>query len=163
MKSKLAMMFLVSILTGCALENPQLSNNNAPVVSTNQLGNVNYVELGTVVQVSPITVKNNNVGGIGLGALVGAGTGGVLGSLLGSGKGKILTTTVGVIGGGVVGQTIQNNVNGANDPNLTQGEHITVRKQNGQLLAVDQLGTNIAVGQRVQMSMNQGKMRVIPF
>jgi outer membrane lipoprotein SlyB len=81
-----------------------------------------------------------------------------LGSLIGSGTGRDVAMIAGAIGGALVGNEVQRN-----NTQPIPGEQIIVRTRNGVLVAVTQpVGPPLQVGQRVYLQGSGENTRVIP-
>lgn len=101
------------------------------------------VEYGTVENVQPVTIQATPTG---VGPLAGAVIGGAAGNSIGGGNGEIISTIGGAILGGLVGAAAENSAARQN------GQQITIRMDDGRLLAVVQGGQATFVrGERVQL------------
>jgi len=90
--------------------------------------------------------------------VAGGALGGVAGNAIGGGTGRAIATVGGVILGGLLGDTVENQVN------KTQGLEITVRLDNGETRVVAQAAdVNITNGQRVRLISGGGPTRVVPM
>jgi outer membrane lipoprotein SlyB len=114
------------------------------------------IRSGTIQQISSVQIPTNHHQG--LGAIVG-GLGGLgIGSLIGAGTGRDVAMAVGAIGGAVLGNEVQKK----NDQPVA-GQQIIVRLNSGVLVQVTQpLGPYLAVGQRVYVQGNGENARVVP-
>jgi len=134
------------LLAGCALQ-PSDS------FSRRELNQSYRVEMGTVERVRnvPIQGTDSGVGTIGGGAL-----GGIAGGAIGGGRGSSIASVVGVIGGLVIGNALENQA--------TQevGLELTVKLDNGQTALVIQAAEpSFQIGDRVRvLSGKDGKTRV---
>jgi outer membrane lipoprotein SlyB len=94
---------------------------------------------------------------LGLGAIVGGIAGGVLGNQIGSGTGQTIATIAGVLGGGAVGQRVQNRY-GERRP----GQHIVVDLHNGYEVGITQpANPNLRVGHAVRIEGSGKDARVV--
>lgn len=110
------------------------------------------VRLGVVESVRPVTIEGEK--GV-LGAVTGAVVGGYAGSNVGGGRGSELATVLGAVAGGVAGSTIEGKVN------TKQGLEITVKLDNGQLIAVTQeADEQFRPGDKVRVLSGGGTTRV---
>ncbi len=111
------------------------------------------VKMGTVESVRPVTLEGTKTG---VGAVAGGVVGGIAGSEIGGGKGSAVGAVVGAVAGGVGGH--------AAEKALTRkpGLEITVRLDNGRLLAVTQedTGERFSAGDRVRVLERGGEARV---
>ncbi|MEJ2479232.1 MAG: hypothetical protein P8Y78_03470 [Acidihalobacter sp.] len=142
---------MLALLGGCAAE-----NYNAQTYRTGL--SAQRVELGTIVAIRNVALQPDNAGGP-----VGTIAGGILGSQLGGDSNSFVLHGLGALGGavigGMVGQSAGNQMTGS------VGELITVRLENGRMVAVtQQAGQGLRVGQRVQVLYGRGgETRVLPF
>ena len=114
------------------------------------------IRQGTIEQITPVNIANNQAQG--LGAILGGAAGVGLGSLIGSGTGRDVAMIAGAIGGAIVGNEVQRN-----NAQPIPGEQIIVRTRNGVLVAVTQpVGPPLQVGQRVYLQGSGENTRVIP-
>lgn len=110
------------------------------------------VRLGVVESVRPVTIEGEK--GL-LGAATGAVIGGYAGSNVGGGRGSELATVLGAVAGGVAGSAIEGKVTSK------QGLEITVKLDNGQLIAVTQeADEQFHPGERVRVLSGGGTTRV---
>jgi outer membrane lipoprotein SlyB len=114
------------------------------------------VRQGTIEQITPVNIANNQAQG--LGAILGGAAGVGLGSLIGAGTGRDVAMVAGAIGGAIVGNEVQRN-----NTQPIPGEQIIVRTSHGVLVAVTQpVGPPLRVGQRVYLQGSGENTRVIP-
>ena len=146
-----AMVGVVALLGGCAAQ-----NYNAQTYSTGL--SAQRVVLGTIVSMRNVALQPDNAGGP-----VGTIAGGILGSQLGGDSNSFVLHGLGALGGavigGMLGQSAGNRMTGS------VGELITVRLENGRMVAVtQQAGQGLQVGQKVQVLYGRnGETRVLPF
>lgn len=114
------------------------------------------IRAGVIEQISATQIPTNHHQG--LGAIVG-GLGGLgIGSLIGAGTGRDVAMAVGAIGGALIGNEVQKK----HDQPIA-GQQIIVRLSSGVLVQVTQpLGPYLAVGQRVYVQGNGEGARVTP-
>ena len=114
------------------------------------------IQRGVIEQIAPAQIATNQHQG--LGAVIG-GLGGLgIGSLIGAGTGRDVAMVVGAIGGAVLGNEVQKK----HDQPIA-GQQIIVRLSNGVLIQVTQpLGPYLAVGQRVYVEGSGENARVVP-
>ena len=91
-----------------------------------------------------------------VGAVAGAAVGGIAGSGVGGSRGSAIGTVVGVVAGGLAGAAIEEGVT------RSQGVEVTVRLDNGQVLAVvqDDHGEAFRPGESVRVVRDAGVTRV---
>ena len=130
---RLGALALALVLAACAAPQPP-----APV----------EVRRGVIEQITPTQITNNQQPGVGavLGGLAGVG----IGSLIGGGTGRDVAMVAGAVGGALVGNEVQKK----HDQPIP-AQQIIVRTTSGVLVAVTQpLGTPLRVGQRVYIQGN---------
>jgi outer membrane lipoprotein SlyB len=139
--ARLSAAALVLVLAACAAPAPP-----APV----------EVRRGVIEQITPTQIASNQHAGVGavLGGLAGVG----LGSLIGAGTGRDVAMVAGAIGGAMVGNEVQKK----NDQPIA-AQQIIVRTSSGVLVAITQpLGQPLFVGQRVYIQGNGESAVVTP-
>jgi outer membrane lipoprotein SlyB len=110
------------------------------------------VRLGVVESVRNVTIEGTKSG---VGAVAGAAVGGIGGSHVGKGKGSTVGTVVGAVLGGVAGHAIEDSTT------KKAGLEITVKLENGQLIAVTQAADEqFRPGERVRVVSGGGVTRV---
>lgn len=148
MKSKLAVLFVASVCAAtpsCVQEGPGMSS-----YSSSMRGQAMQVYQVEIVNVRPVVIRGeNNIVGIGAGALAG----GIAGSMIGKGKASALTAVGGALAGGLLGNEVGKKTTGG------RGLEITVRTRSGQQWAVVQNdhGENFYVGEHVRMLVSEDK------
>ena len=126
--ARLSAAALALVLTACAAPAPP-----APV----------EIRKGVIEQITPTQIASNQHAGVGavLGGLAGVG----LGSLIGGGTGRDVAMVAGAIGGALVGNEVQKR----NEQPIA-AQQIIVRTNSGVLVAITQpAGQPMFVGQRV--------------
>ncbi len=114
------------------------------------------IRRGVVEQVTPVQIASNHHTGIGavLGGAVGLG----LGSLIGNGTGRDVAMALGALGGGALGNEAQKRYD-----QPVAGEQIVVRLASGVLVAVTQPDRGLLrVGQAVYVEGSGEGARVVP-
>jgi outer membrane lipoprotein SlyB len=114
------------------------------------------VRRGVIEQISPVQIASNHHQG--LGAIVG-GLGGLgIGSLIGAGTGRDVAMAVGAIGGALIGNEVQKK-----HDQPVAGQQIILRLASGVLVQITQpIGPYLTVGQRVYVEGSGEGARVIP-
>lgn len=133
LQARLSAATLALVLTACAAPAPP------PPVE---------IRKGVIEQITPTQITSNQHAGVGavLGGLAGVG----LGSLIGAGTGRDVAMVAGAIGGALVGNEIQKK----NDQPIP-AQQIIVRTSSGVLVAITQpVGQALFVGQRVYIQGN---------
>ena len=134
------------VLIGCA---PSQSGSAYSRAQTRQ---VQEVQMGVVESVRQVQIEGTKTP---IGAGAGAVVGGVAGSTVGGGRGRGIATVLGAVGGGLAGAAVEEGVT------RRQGLEITVRLDNGRMLAVTQeADESFAPGQRVRILTGGGVTRV---
>jgi len=143
LSSRIAALATALVLTACAAPGgPQ----SAPM----------SIRQGTVEQITPTTIRSPAHTGVG--AVVGGLTGVGLGSLIGNGTGRDVAMVAGAIGGTMAGAEVANR---AAQP--MPGQEVFVRTDSGVLVEVTQPVTpGLRVGQRVFIQGNGDAARVVP-
>lgn len=143
----IASVISVAVLTGCAM-----TPNSANVYRPGQTQNEQTVRMGVVESIRHVTI---DAGQTGVGTLGGAALGGLAGSTIGGGRGSIAAAVGGAIAGGLIGQKLEQGVN------TKPGLEITVKLDNGQLIAVTQDADEVFhVRDRVRILSDGGVTRV---
>lgn len=110
------------------------------------------IRLGVVESVRKVSIEGTKSG---VGAVAGAAVCGLGASNVGGGKGSTVGAVVGAVLGGVAGNAIENATT------RQDGLEITVRLENGQLLAVTQAADEVfRPGERVRIVSGSGVTRV---
>ncbi|MCE1243763.1 glycine zipper 2TM domain-containing protein [Oryzomicrobium sp.] len=148
--SRLALLALVGgtvlISAGCA------SSRSGEVYSRDQARQEQVVRMGVVEAVKPVQIEGTKTP---VGGLAGAAVGGVAGSNVGGGKGQIIGGIIGAVAGGLAGAAAEEGLT------RKQGLEITVRLDNGSLIAVVQeADQQFAPGDRVRVLSGGGATRV---
>lgn len=114
------------------------------------------IQQGRIEQISAVQIPTNHHQG--LGAIVG-GLGGLgIGSLIGAGTGRDVAMAVGAIGGAVIGNEVQKK-----NEQPVPGQQIIVRLNSGVLVQITQpMGPFLTVGQRVYVQGSGEGARVVP-
>ena len=136
----------LAVLTGCVVAPARERVVYAPQPTVRQVPV--YAEYGRVENIGTIQVAQRPSGG---GAILGAVIGGVVGNRFGGGSGRALATGVGVVGGAIAGNAIENH-------SLREGEifRVQVRFDNGALRDFDfQRIDDLRSGDRVKFENGQ--------
>lgn len=114
------------------------------------------IRQGVIEQITPVQLPSNHHRGIG--AIVG-GLGGLgIGSLIGGGTGRDVAMVAGTLGGALLGNDIQKKYD-----QPVPGQQIIVRVKSGVLVAVTQpVNAELRTGQRVYIEGSGDGARVIP-
>lgn len=146
-KRALAAALVMLSVAGCA------SNLGGGSYQRAEARRVMSVRLGVVESVRPVQLEGTKTP---VGALAGAAVGGVAGSTVGRGSGSTVGAVLGAVAGGLAGAAVEEGVT------RKPGVEVTVRLDNGQLLAVVQEdeGENFRPGERVRLVEDGATTRV---
>lgn len=139
-------MTCVAVLGGCA------ASQSGSAYSRAQARQVQEVEMGVVESVRQVQIEGTKTP---IGAGAGAAVGGIAGSNVGGGSGRAVGAILGAVGGGLAGAAVEEGIT------RKPGLEITVRLDNGRLLAVTQeADETFARGDRVRVLTGGGVTRV---
>jgi len=133
---------LIVTLTACAAPGPQPGEME--------------IRRGVIEQINSVQIDSNHHQGVGAvaGGLAGLG----IGSLIGAGTGRDVAMVLGTLGGALIGNEVQKK-----HDRPVVGQQVIVRTSNGVLVSVTQpASANLRVGQRVYIEGNGDGARVIP-
>lgn len=135
-----------TLLAGCP------ASTSGGAYTRDQARQPQEVQLGVVESVREVQIEGTKTPiGAGAGAIVG----GVAGSTLGKGKGSTIGAVAGAIAGGLAGSAIEEGVT------RSKGLEITVKLDNGRLLAVTQAADEtFRPGERIRILTGGGVTRV---
>ncbi len=135
------------LLGGCA------SSKSGDVYTRDQARREQTVRMVTVESVREVRMEGTKSP---VGTVAGAAVGGIAGSTLGGGKGSAVAAVIGAVVGGIAGAAIEEGVT------QRMALEITVRTDNGQLLAVVQEGDPLEFrpGDRVRIISSYGESRI---
>lgn len=137
---------LAFLASGCA------SSLSGSAYSRDQARTEQSVRIGTVDQVRTVQIEGTKTA---VGPVAGAAVGGLAGSTIGGGRGRDIATVVGAVVGGLAGAAAEEGLT------RQQGLEITVRLDNGELIAVTQAADEaFAIGDRVRLVSGGGTTRV---
>lgn len=147
-----AAMALPLWLAGCA---PKVGGSDYGSTGVRGVQSITY---GTVQSVRVVHIEDDSRTGTTVGTLGGGVAGGVLGNLIGGGTGRTVATVGGALLGAAAGYAGSKALTGQ------QGYEITIKLDDGQLIAVTQ-GTDLefSPGQRVKILSGSGSTRVTPI
>lgn len=111
------------------------------------------VRMGVIESVRPVKLEGSNTP---IGTIAGAAVGGIAGSTIGGGKGSSIAAVIGAVAGGIAGAAAEEGMT------RKQGVEVTLKMDNGELLAVTQEdgGENFQPGERVRLLQDGGTTRV---
>ena len=135
-----------TVLAGCA------SSQSGSAYERRQARQEMSVRLGVVESVRRVTLEGTKSP---VGAVAGAGLGGLAGSNIGRGRGSTAGAIVGAVIGGVAGSAVEEQVT------KKEGLEITVKLDSGELIAVTQeADETFHPGERVRVLRGSGASRV---
>ncbi|MCC6658293.1 MAG: glycine zipper 2TM domain-containing protein [Rhodocyclaceae bacterium] len=135
-----------TVLAGCA------SSQSGSAYERRQARQEMSVRLGVVESVRRVTIEGTKSP---VGAVAGAGLGGLAGSNIGRGRGSTAGAIVGAVIGGVAGSAVEEQVT------KKEGLEITVKLDSGELIAVTQeADETFHPGERVRVLRGSGASRV---
>ena len=137
MKSKIALIALAFILSGCT----QMYKSNE--VTLNETNEVLTYQTGTVQGIKKVVIKDD-----GSGTMVGAYSGTVLGSMIGGGRGNIFSTLIGGLTGAFAGY----------EADKANGEELFIKLDNGKNIVVIVKDVKIKKGDKVRIIKNGYKI-----
>lgn len=147
----MTMMGALVLLGGCAAQNYSAQSYRTGL-------SAQRVEIGKIVAIRSVALQPDNAGGT-----VGTLAGGLVGSQLGGESDSFVLHGLGLLGGAVIGGMLGQSAGSQMTASI--GELVTVRLDNGRMIAVTQEGgLGLHVGQRVQVLYSRdGTTRVLPF
>ncbi len=142
----------VAIVVVAALVSACASSKGGGAYERAQARQEMTVRLGVVESVRPVTIEGTKTP---IGAGAGAAIGGIAGSTVGHGRGSTAAAILGAVGGGLAGAAIEEHAT------KKEGVEITVRLDNGKLIAVTQEADEVfRPGERVRVLSGGGATRV---
>jgi outer membrane lipoprotein SlyB len=140
--SYLMALALAVMLTACATPGPQPGEMD--------------IRSGVIEQINAVELQSNQHRGVG--AVVGGIAGLGLGSLIGAGTGRDVAMVLGTVGGALAGNEVQKKYD-----HPVPGQQVIVRTTHGVLVSVTQaVNPNLFKGQRVYVEGNGDGARVVP-
>ncbi|WP_076997284.1 glycine zipper 2TM domain-containing protein [Variovorax sp. KK3] len=112
-----------------------------------------YAEFGHVANIEVIRSQSSGAGTSGGGAVAGGVIGGVVGNQFGRGSGRAAATALGVIGGALLGNSVEAN---ANAPRVYENYRVSIQTDNGAYRAFDVASPgDLRIGDRVRIDGGQ--------
>ena len=146
-RNLLAALLVAAITTGCA------SGLGGGTYERGEARRAMVVQYGSVDSVRMVQLEGTKSP---VGTVAGAAVGGIAGSGVGGGRGAAIATVIGAVAGGMAGSALEEGVT------RKQGVEVTVRLENGQVLAVVQEdgGESFRPGERIRVIRDGGTTRV---
>ena len=142
----IALALIAALLAACA------SSNSGDVYRREDARKVQSVRMGVVESVRTVKLEGTNSN---IGTAAGAVVGGIAGSSVGEGKGSAIGAVIGAVAGGLAGAAVEEVAT------RTDGVEITVKLDNGSLIAIVQEATEtFTPGERVRLIESGGNTRV---
>jgi len=118
-----------------------------------QYREASYVEYGHVANIEVLRSETPGGGTTGGGAVAGGVIGGVVGNQFGRGSGRAAATALGIVGGALLGNTIEGQHSG---PRVYESYRVSVQTDNGGFRAFDvQSPGDLRIGDRVRIDNGQ--------
>lgn len=126
------------------------------VVSKSDLQKQQYVVLGSIIEITKVTIEGDREAGAAAGALIGGATGQ---SVTDSEPESDIATIIGGLVGSVVGAEVGSKLT------KKDGVELLIKTDTGRLVSIIQEVSkyNFKVNQKVQIIKRNGKSRVLPF
>lgn len=142
----IALALIAALLAACA------SSNSGDVYRREDARKVQSVRIGVIESVRNVKLEGTNSN---IGTAAGAVVGGIAGSSVGEGKGSAIGAVIGAVAGGLAGAAVEEVAT------RTDGVEITVKLDNGSLIAIVQEATEtFTPGERVRLIESGGNTRV---
>ena len=142
----IALALIAALLAACA------SSNSGDVYRREDARKVQSVRMGVIESVRNVKLEGTNSN---IGTAAGAVVGGIAGSSVGEGKGSAIGAVIGAVAGGLAGAAVEEVAT------RTDGVEITVKLDNGSLIAIVQEATEtFTPGERVRLIESGGNTRV---
>jgi len=144
----------LSALTACVAPQPVYETARYPYQPPpQQVAPGPYVEYGRVANIEVIQSQSSGAPTSGAGAIAGGAVGGVLGNQIGHGNGRTAATALGLVGGALLGNSIEANHNA---PRTYQAYRVSVQTDNGGYRAFDVPSPgDLRIGDRVVINNGQ--------
>jgi outer membrane lipoprotein SlyB len=146
----------VATLTACVAPAPIYQTSRYPYQAPPraiQYQEASYVEYGHVANIEVLRSETAGTGTSGGGAVAGGVIGGVVGNQFGRGNGRAAATALGIVGGALLGNTIEAQQNG---PRAYETYRVSVQTDRGGYRAFDvQSPGDLRIGDRVRIDNGQ--------
>jgi outer membrane lipoprotein SlyB len=146
----------IATLTACVAPAPVYQTTRYPYQAPPQAvpyQEAAYVEYGHVANIEVLRSETSGTGTTGGGAVAGGVVGGVVGNQFGHGSGRAAATALGIVGGALLGNTIEAQ---RNAPRAYESYRISVQTDRGGYRAFDvQHPGDLRIGDRVRIDNGQ--------
>lgn len=141
-------------LTACVAPQPVYQTSRYPYQPTYPAAAQSpYVEYGRVANIEVIRSQTAGAGTTGGGAVAGGVVGGVVGNQFGHGSGRAAATALGLIGGALLGNSIEAN---ANAPRVYESYRVSIQTDHGAYRSFDVPSPgDLRIGDRVRIDGGQ--------
>ncbi len=152
-----ASVLALAMLTACVAPAPVYQTSRYPYQAPPQpyvsAAPAPYVEYGRVANIEVLRSQTAGTGTTGGGAVAGGLVGGVVGNQFGRGNGRTAATVLGLVGGALLGNTIESNSNG---PRAYESYRVSIQTDTGAYRAFD-VGSpgDLRIGDRVRIDNGQ--------
>lgn len=148
-----ASVLALSALTACVAPVPVYQTSRYPYQPVQPAAQGPYVEYGVVANIEVMRSQTAGAPTSGGGAIAGGVVGGVVGNQFGGGTGRAAATALGVLGGALLGNSIEANNNG---PRVYETYRVSVQTDNGGYRAFDVPSPgDLRIGDRVRIDNGQ--------
>lgn len=148
-----ASVLALATLTACVAPAPVYQTSRYPYQPSYPAAQSPYAEFGHVANIEVLRSETAGTGTSGGGAVAGGVIGGVVGNQFGRGSGRAAATALGVVGGALLGNSIEANRNG---PRVYESYRLSVRTDNGAYRSFDVPSPgDLRIGDRVRIEGGQ--------
>lgn len=148
-----ASVLALATLTACVAPQPVYETSRYPYQPAYPASPAAYVEYGRVANIEVVRSQTSGAGPSGGGAVAGGVLGGVVGNQFGHGSGRAAATALGVIGGALLGNSVEAN---ANAPRVYESYRISIQTDHGAYRAFDVPSPgDLRIGDRVRIDGGQ--------
>jgi len=148
-----ASVLALTTLTACVAPQPVYQTATYPYQPAQPMAQGPYVEYGRVANIEVVQSQSSGAPTSGAGAIAGGAVGGVLGNQIGHGSGRAAATALGLVGGALLGNSIEANNNA---PRTYQSYRVSIQTDNGGYRAFDVPSPgDLRIGDRVVINNGQ--------
>ncbi len=148
-----ASVLALATLTACVAPAPVYQTSRYPYQPVQPVEQASFVEYGRVANIEVLRSETGGSGTSGGGAVAGGVIGGVVGNQFGSGGGRAAATALGLVGGALLGNSIEAN---RNAPRAYESFRVSIQTDTGAYRAFDvPTPGDLRVGDRVRIDNGQ--------